>query len=64
MFVFNLTSDNSEVWHLVREGSVTVNMRFGAPIGTGGGIKLLVYSEMENLMLINKFRETYFDFSH
>lgn len=64
LFVFNLTSDNSEVWHLVREGTVTVNIRFGTPIATGGGIKLLVYSEMENLMLINKFRETYFDFSH
>ncbi len=61
-FVFDLSSDNSETWHLVREGTVTLDMSFGIPT-PANGIKLIVCYEMENLMMINKNRETYFDFS-
>ncbi len=62
LFAFDLTSDQSETWHLIREGTVTLDMDFATPI-PAGGVKLIVYYELENLMMITKNRETYFDFS-
>ncbi len=62
LFAFDLTSDQSETWHLIREGTVTLDMDFTEPVPTGG-VKLIVYYELENLMMITKNRETYFDFS-
>ncbi len=62
LFAFDLTSDQSETWHLIREGTVTLDADFATPVPQGG-LKLIVYYEMENLMMITKNRETFFDFS-
>ena len=59
--VFDLSSDQADsgALQLVREGTVSLDMMFGADL-PGGGVKLLAYLEYENLLYINAYREAYF----
>lgn len=62
--VFDLSSDQADsgALQLVREGTVSLDMMFGADL-PAGGVKLLAYLEYENLLYINAYREAYFDYS-
>jgi len=64
LFCFDMSADNSNgsEWELVREGAVTLEMRFSADT-PATGIKVVLFSEMDNLVSIDRARNTYFDYS-
>jgi len=63
-YAFNLTPDSSDgnQWELIREGSTTIQMSFRDPIPVGG-VKLIVYAEFDNLIMIDRFRNVFFDYT-
>jgi hypothetical protein len=65
LFAFDLTpeqcaSDTS--WQLVRQGSVSVHAEFKEAIKENG-LEMVIYSEFDNLCMIDRNRSVYFDYS-
>jgi len=63
LFVFDLTSDrgSTSAWELVKTGTVQINLRFVDPV-PAGGLKLILYSEFDNLISIDYQRNPFFDY--
>ncbi len=63
-YVFDLSPDASDDahWELIREGSTTVRLTFKDVI-PAGGVKLIALAEFDNLITIDRFRNTYFDYT-
>jgi len=63
-FAFDLTpdEDDSGHWDLIREGSTSVEVTFSDQI-VDTGIEVVVYMEFDNLILIDKNRNIFYDYS-
>ena len=63
LFAFDLSPDHDDGnhWDLVRDGSTTINIRFGAAV-PAGGIEVVVYAEFDNLITIDQNRHTFIDY--
>jgi len=64
LYAFDLTPDLAEHDHfnLTREGSLRVDMKFGAALGAT--INVIVYGEFENVIEIDNHRNILFDYSN
>lgn len=64
LYVFDLTPDISEndSFNLVRNGTVRLNMKFGAALART--ITAVVYAEFENIIEIDRNRNIVFDFNN
>jgi hypothetical protein len=64
LYAFDLTPDLSEDDHfnLIKEGSVRLDMRFGAALPNT--INVIVYAEFENIIEIDRSRNVIFDYSN
>jgi len=63
-FAFDLTADecDSGHWTLIREGSTSLDIRFGtAP--PGNGLEVIVFAEFDNLITIDRNRNVFYDFN-
>ncbi|MCP4473332.1 MAG: hypothetical protein GY821_01915 [Gammaproteobacteria bacterium] len=64
LFGFDLSPDCSDGshWQLIREGSTSISIEFGADT-PAAGIKVIVLAEFDNLMNIDKWRNVFFDYA-
>ncbi len=64
VFGIDLSPDMSDGrhWELIREGSTYMKINFASATPVTG-IKIIVVGELDNLLMIDKFRNTMFDFS-
>jgi hypothetical protein len=64
LFVFELGADGSDSshWELTREGTVSLDIQFGAALPVGG-VEVIIYAENDNLLMINKNRQTFTDYT-
>jgi hypothetical protein len=60
--VFDLTPDSSDDWHCLREGSITLDMSFDQDLPKGG-VTLMAYFETDNLLMIDRHRQPYFNYA-
>lgn len=63
-FVFDLTPDEDDNghWDLVREGTTSINIRFSERL-PDSGVEIVVYAEFDNLIMIDKNRNTFHDYN-
>jgi hypothetical protein len=63
-FAFDLTpdEDDSGHWDLIKEGTTSVEISFAEKI-PDTGIEVIVYSEFDNLILIDKHRRVFNDYT-
>ena len=61
---FDLSSDSADEghWELIRAGSTSLRLEF-AKDTPDGGIKVVVLAEFDNLLMIDKNRNVFFDYS-
>ncbi|MCP4053775.1 MAG: hypothetical protein GY739_12070 [Mesoflavibacter sp.] len=64
VFGIDLSPDMSDGghWELIREGSTYLKINFGA-VTPASGIKIIVLGELDNLLMIDAYRNTMFDFT-
>lgn len=64
IFVFDLTPDEDDNghWDLVREGTTSINIMFSDNL-PDSGIEIIIYSEFDNLILIDKNRNAFHDYN-
>jgi hypothetical protein len=64
IFAFDLTpdEDDSGHWDLVREGTTSIDIKFSDAL-PDSGIEIVVYAEFDNLLMIDKDRNVFFDYS-
>jgi hypothetical protein len=64
IFVFELGPDGTDntYWELVKEGTTTLQMDFDKAI-PAGGIEAIIYAEFDSLVMIDKHRQTFMDFT-
>jgi hypothetical protein len=65
LYVFDLTPEqcaDDPSWQLVKQGSVSVHAEFKEPI-KDNGLEMIIYSEFDNLCMIDRNRNVYFDYS-
>ena len=64
IFVFDLspTGIDGPFWELVRDGSTNLQIEFGSPI-PAEGVEAIIYAEFDSLVMIDKNRETFTDYS-
>lgn len=55
-------SDDGNHWELIKEGTVSLHMEFADPIPPPG-LEIIIYSEYDNLLTIDRNRMTTFDYS-
>jgi hypothetical protein len=58
IYVFNLTNsgdDQAGLFDLIRNGTTAINIRFSAPVPTGG-ITMIVMGEADSLIMLDKNR--------
>jgi hypothetical protein len=62
LFVFDLSpgEDDTAHWETYREGSVIINAKFAEDLPTN--VQMIVYSEYDNLLMIDHNRNAYFDY--
>lgn len=62
LFTFDLTPDDTDnYWTVIKQGSVTCHCQFDR--GVPNGIEMLIYTEYNNLFMIDRHRSIYYDFS-
>lgn len=63
-FGFDLTpdEDDSGHWDLIREGSTSIEVEFGKDLPQSG-IEIVIYAEFDNLIMIDKHRNTFYDYN-
>lgn len=64
LFLFDLNPDGNDnsSWDLIKQGTTTLDLKFSKDLGAAN-IEILVYSEFENLMSIDRHRNIFFDYS-
>lgn len=65
LFVFNLTPDDDtsvDTWALIRDGATCINAKFRTAIPPGG-IEAIVHAEFDNLITMDRNRNTFTDFN-
>ncbi|MCP3681363.1 MAG: hypothetical protein GY861_01615, partial [bacterium] len=62
LFAFDLSPDEDDGshWDLIREGPVSVDIKFGTALAEA--IEVIVYAEFDNLLEIDKNRNTTIDY--
>jgi hypothetical protein len=65
LFVFDLTQDEQDGnhWDLMKEGSTALDITFAKDIPNADGIEVIVYAEFDNLMILDRNRNFYFDYN-
>ncbi len=65
IYVLDLTPDqaDSASLQLIREGSLSLDIQFSAPITNDNGVQLICYCEFDNLVTIDHNRSIFFDYS-
>jgi hypothetical protein len=64
ILAFDLSQDcdDSNHWELIKQGTTTLNFEFASAI-PAGGIEAIVYSEYDNMLSIDRHRQTTYDFA-
>lgn len=65
LFAFDLSPDEDDGnhWDLIKQGETSVNIQFEANgVADNSGAELIVYAEFDNLITIDKFRNTFVDY--
>jgi hypothetical protein len=64
IFAFDLTPDEDDNghWDLIREGTTSIDIKFGDAL-PDSGLEIIVYAEFDNLLMIDKDRNVFFDYS-
>jgi hypothetical protein len=64
IFAFDLTPDEDDNghWDIVRQGTTSIDIKFSENL-PASGIEVIIYAEFDNLLLIDKDRNVYFDYS-
>ena len=64
LFAFDLTPDEDDNghWDLIKEGTTSIDIKFSEKL-PDSGIQIIVYAEFDNLLLIDKDRNVFFDYS-
>ena len=64
IFAFDLTPDEDDNghWDLIRDGTTSIDIKFSEKL-PDSGVQILVYAEFDNLLLIDKDRNVFFDYS-
>jgi hypothetical protein len=64
LLVFDLSPDEQDGmhWQLLREGTTSIEIKFGAVI-PAGGVEMICYAEFDNMVSINRNRDVYFDYT-
>jgi hypothetical protein len=63
-FAFDLTPDEDDNghWDLVKEGTTSIEIEFGDALPRAG-LEIVIYAEFDNLILIDKDRNTFYDYN-
>ena len=64
LFAFDLSPDEDDGnhWDLIKQGETSINIQF-APLAIGqSGAEIVIYAEFDNLITIDKFRNTFTDY--
>jgi hypothetical protein len=64
LFAFDFTPDEDDGphWDLVREGSTSIEISFGDQL-PASGVEVIIYAEFDNMVLIDKNRNTFYDYT-
>ena len=64
IFAFDLTPDEDDNghWDLIRDGTTSIDIKFSEKL-PDSGVQIVVYAEFDNLLLIDKDRNVFFDYS-
>jgi len=64
IFAFDLTPDEDDNghWDVVKQGSTSIDIKFADQLPTSG-VEIIIYAEFDNLLMIDKDRNVYFDYS-
>ncbi len=64
IYAFDLSLDNSNGghWELLKDGTISVHMKFGADL-PDPGVKMICYAEYDSFLSIDRWRNVYFDFT-
>ena len=64
LFAFDLSPDEDDGnhWDLIRQGATSVDIQFAANAVGNSGAEVIIYAEFDNLITIDKFRNTFTDY--
>ena len=64
LFAFDLSPDEDDGnhWDLIKDGATTINIQFAAQGIGQHGAEIIIYAEFDNLITIDKFRNTFTDY--
>ena len=64
LFAFDLTPDEDDNghWDLIKEGTTSIDIKFADKL-PDSGVEIIVYAEFDNLLMIDKDRNVFFDYS-
>lgn len=64
IFAFDLTPDEDDNghWDLVSEGTTSIEINFSEAL-PDSGVEIIVYAEFDNLVMIDKHRNVFFDYN-
>lgn len=64
LFVFELGPDSPDSggWDLAKEGTVSLDIQFGAAL-PAGGVEVIVYAENDSLLMIDRARQVFMDYT-
>jgi len=64
IFAFDLRPDEDDKghWDVVKQGSTSIDIKFADQLPTSG-VEIIIYAEFDNLLMIDKDRNVYFDYS-
>jgi hypothetical protein len=64
LFAFDLTPDEDDNghWDLIKEGTTSLHIKFSDKLPETG-VQIVVYAEFDNLLMIDKDRNVFFDYS-
>lgn len=60
-FDLSQDSDDGAHWELVREGTTTLELRFGNPV-PAGGLEVIIYAEYDNMITLDRNRQPSIDY--
>jgi hypothetical protein len=64
LFAFDFTPDEDDGahWDLIKEGSTSIELYFGAALPQSG-VEAVVYAEFDNMVMIDRNRNTFYDYT-
>lgn len=64
LFAFDLTpdEDDSGHWDLIKEGTTSIDIKFSDKL-PDSGVEIVIYAEFDNLLMIDKDRNVFFDYT-